>query len=354
MNHSNNSSPLIRGAYINLQQLMQLKSQRIRRFFDQRPSRSLLAGQNRSKLFGRGLEFEESRVYQPGDDIGTIDWRVTARSQITHTKVFREEKDRPVFIVLDQSQSMFFGSRYCFKSVKAAETAALLSWDTHNNSDRCGGIIFSDTELKEFKPTRNRRYLLQWLKQIESSNQQLKPSKDRPSEDRPSEDRPTTNPDQQQEPEGQRSSHNLGTALAHTRQLIKTGSTLYLISDFADFDETDFQLLHGIAQHNQVEVFLIYDPLEAQLPQQGKYWVTNGTQRSQIDSSNRRIQDHYQQQFHQRLEQLRQHFFKLKITLHELSTEESLQTRSENKLDQPAASPDKNFDSLRQNPGVVK
>lgn len=343
MNHPNNSSTLIRGAYINLQQLMQLKSQRIRPCFDQHPSRSLLAGQNRSKLFGRGLEFEESRVYQPGDDIGTIDWRVTARSQITHTKVFREEKDRPVFIVLDQSQSMFFGSRYCFKSVKAAETAALLSWDTHNNSDRCGGIIFSDTDLKEFKPTRNRRYLLQWLKQIESANQQLKPSADIPD----------TNPDQQ-EPGKQQSSHNLGTALAHTRQLIKTGSTLYLISDFADFNETDFQLLHGIAQHNQVEVFLIYDPLEAKLPQQGKYWVTNGAQRSLIDSDNQRFQNRYQQQFHQRLEQLRQQFFKLKITLHELSTEESLYTSPDNRLDQPAASSSKNFDSLRQNPGVVK
>lgn len=341
MKHSDSSSQLIRGAYISLQQLMQLKSQRIRRRPNQHPSRSVWAGQNRSKLFGRGLEFEESRIYQPGDDIGTIDWRVTARSQITHTKVFREEKDRPVFIVLDQSQSMFFGSRYCFKSVKAAETAALLSWDTHNNSDRCGGIVFSDAELKEFKPTRNRRHLLRWLKQIETCNQQLKPS----------EEILAASPDQQ----GQQTSHNLGTALTHTRQLMKTGSTLYLISDFTDFDETDFQLLHGIAQHNQVEVFLIYDPLEAKLPPQGKYWVTNGARRSMIDTGNRRVQSQYQKQFHQRLEQLRQQFFKLKITLHELSTEESLQISSENTLNQHAANPAQNSSqNPAQNPGTAR
>ena len=292
-----------------------LKSQPIRRRPEQHPSRSVLAGQNRSKLFGRGLEFEESRVYQPGDDIGTIDWRVTARSQITHTKVFREEKDRPVFIVLDQSQSMFFGSRYCFKSVKAAETAALLSWDTHKNSDRCGGIIFSDAELSEFKPTRNRRRLLQWLKQIESANQQLKPARDNVA--------PTSNT----ETAGTQipaTHHNLGTALAHTRQLIKTGSTLYLISDFNQFDENDFQLLHGIARHNQVEVFMIYDPLEAELPATGQYWVSNGLKRSMLDGSNKKLRARYQQQFEARREQLRQQFFKLKIVLHEISTEESL------------------------------
>ncbi|MBV1915189.1 MAG: DUF58 domain-containing protein [Pseudomonadales bacterium] len=314
MKHLDKSGSLIQGAYITLPQLVRLKSQPVRPRPFQHPGRSTMAGQNRSKLFGRGLEFEESRIYQPGDDIGTIDWRVTARSQVTHTKVFHEEKDRPVFILLDQSQSMFFGSRYCFKSVKAAETAALLSWDSHNNGDRCGGVIFSDTAVSEFKPTRNRRYLLQWLKQIETANQQLKPAREIP---KPVSQKAETN-------------HNVGTALAHTRQLMKTGSTLYLISDFAQFDGTDIQLLQGIAQHNQVEVFLIYDPLEAEIPQQGQYWVTDSSERSMLDGSNRKFRKQYQQQFEQRLEELREQLFKLKISLNELSTEESLQAFSKN------------------------
>ena len=327
MKHSH-SDQLIRGAYLSLDQLVQLKSSQIKRRPDQHPSRSVLAGQNRSKLFGRGLEFEESRLYQPGDDIGTIDWRVTARSQITHTKVFREEKDRPVFIILDQSQSMFFGSRCCFKSVKAAETAALLSWHTHKNSDRCGGIIFSDNELVECKPTRSRRHLLQWLKQIETANQQLKPA---PQAQISNETEQTLPSDKIQ------TGHNLGTALSHTRQLMKTGSTLYLISDFENFDERDFQLLHGIARHNQVEVFLIYDPLEAEAPKRGQYWVTNGSERAMLNSADRTFRKRYQQQFEQRLEQLRQQFFKLKITLHELSTEESLQIQASRSSNQPAS-----------------
>jgi len=309
MKHPDKSGSLICGAYVTLPQLVQLKSQPIRQRPLQQPGRSTMSGKNRSKIFGRGLEFEESRIYQPGDDIGTIDWRVTARSQITHTKVFREEKDRPVFVLLDQSQSMFFGSRYCFKSVKAAETAALLSWDAHNNGDRCGGVIFSDNTVTEFKPTRNRRYLLRWLKQIETANQQLTPARELPNAD-----------------SGKiQTNHNLGTALAHTRRLMKTGSTLYLISDFAQFDDSDMQLLQGIAQHNQVEVFLIYDPLEAEIPKQGQYWITDSTERSMIDGSNRKLRKRYQQQFEQRLEGIRQQLFKLKITLNELSTEESLQ-----------------------------
>lgn len=328
MKHSNNSTSLIRGAYVNLEQLVLLKSQRMQPRRDHHPSRSVLAGHNRSKLFGRGLEFEESRLYQPGDDVGTIDWRVTARSHVTHTKVFREEKDRPVFIVLDQSQSMFFGSRCCFKSVKAAETAALLSWDTHRNGDRCGGIIFSDSALQEYKPTRNRRNLLQWLKQIETANRQLKPARDLS----------TT------EAQTQHTRHHLGTALSHTRQLMKTGSTLYLISDFASFDETDVQLLHGITQHNQVEAFLIYDPLEAEPPQRGKYWVTNGIHRSMINSANQRFRNRYQQQFQQRVERLQQQFFKLKIVLHTLSTEESLQLYSESTHGRAAATPARSVD----------
>ena len=116
-----------RGAYLELNELIalrfpakQLKLGRKKRAL------SNLAGPNKTNFRGRGIDFEEVRRYQPGDDIRTIDWRVTARTGSAHTKLFREERERPVLVVVDQRSSMFFGSSHCFKSVLAGQLAACL------------------------------------------------------------------------------------------------------------------------------------------------------------------------------------------------------------------------------------
>src|ERR1700754_1797969 len=96
-----------------------------RKLLPAHPVYSLLAGRHASKLRGRGLDFEEVRQYIPGDDIRNIDWKVTARTGTTHSKVFNEEKERPTFMVLDQSSWMFFGSQRFVKSVAAAHAAAI-------------------------------------------------------------------------------------------------------------------------------------------------------------------------------------------------------------------------------------
>jgi uncharacterized protein (DUF58 family) len=108
------------------------------------PVYSILAGRHSSKLRGRGLDFEEVRPYIPGDDIRNIDWRVTARTGKTHSKVFTEEKERPTFILLDQTSWMFFGSTRFAKSVSAAQAAALGAFYTIKRGDRTGGIIFKE------------------------------------------------------------------------------------------------------------------------------------------------------------------------------------------------------------------
>ncbi|MDH5295596.1 MAG: DUF58 domain-containing protein, partial [Nitrospirota bacterium] len=97
---------------------------------------SLLAGGERSPFKGRGIDFEESRRYQPGDDVRLMDWRVMARTNEPYLKVFREERERPVFMVVDDRKAMQFGTRVAFKSVIAAHAAALLGWASHERGDR--------------------------------------------------------------------------------------------------------------------------------------------------------------------------------------------------------------------------
>src|SRR5210317_1518756 len=119
------SSPA-RGAYTQLDDLI---AQRFpaQQLTLKRRNRALsaLAGPNKTNFRGRGIDFEEVRNYQPGDDIRTIDWRVTARTGNAHTKLFREERERPVMVVTDQRSGMFFGSSHCCKSVLAAQLASL-------------------------------------------------------------------------------------------------------------------------------------------------------------------------------------------------------------------------------------
>ena len=115
---------------------------------------TILGGKHASKLRGRGLDFEEVRNYVKGDDIRNIDWKVTARTQKTHTRVFTEEKERPVLIVVDQSKSMLFGSQKRTKAVVAAELAAMLAFRVLKEGDRVGGVVIADKGTDILLPKR--------------------------------------------------------------------------------------------------------------------------------------------------------------------------------------------------------
>ena len=111
------------------------------------PVGSLLAGRHASRLRGRGLTFEELRDYREGDDIRSMDWKATARLRSPHVRVYSEERERPVLLVVDQRSPMFFGSRRAMKSVVAAELAALGAWRALDSGDRVGGIVFNEQEI---------------------------------------------------------------------------------------------------------------------------------------------------------------------------------------------------------------
>lgn len=143
-------------------------------FLPRQPVPNLLSGRHASKLRGRGLNFEEIRHYLPGDDIRQIDWKVTARTRKPHSRIYTEERERPVLMVVDQRMSMFFGSRRQFKSVTAAEAAALVAWRTIAVKDRVGLILFDDQESVTIRPQRSQGGVMQILRAILDKNQALR------------------------------------------------------------------------------------------------------------------------------------------------------------------------------------
>ncbi len=211
--------------------------------------RAQQSGQYFSPFKGRGMEFDEVRLYQPGDDMRHIDWRVTARRGKVHTKLFHEERERAVFLGVDYRASMFFATQGVFKSVFAAQCASLLAWSANHHNDRVGGLIFSDSSHHELKPQRGKTQTLQLIKQL------VKMQEPRPS---------------------QRNPEALQQALARLRRVVRPGSLIFLISDFRDLNAQAESHLRQIAKHNDVIMLFIYDPLESQLPPKGRYRLSDG------------------------------------------------------------------------------
>jgi uncharacterized protein (DUF58 family) len=248
------SAAAVPGVYVDLGELIALE-QRGRRvsFLPRQPVHSLLSGRYASRMRGRGLNFEEIRDYRPGDDVRSIDWKVTARLQQPHVRVFNEERDRQGLLVVDQRLSMFFGSRFAMKSVTAAQAAALAAWRILAAGDRIGGIIFNDSDIAEVRPQRSRRNVLELLGHIVGQNQAL-------GVGRGLSGAPTM----------------INRALDRARRLAMHDSTVIVISDFDGADDATKRLVGGMAQHNSVVALLVHDPLQSDLPSSARMTVTDG------------------------------------------------------------------------------
>jgi uncharacterized protein (DUF58 family) len=228
-----------------------------------------------SAFKGRGMEFDEVRPYQPGDDVRHLDWRVTARTGKVHTKLFREERERPTLLWVDYRASMFFATRGLFKSVFAAHAASLLAWSATHHHDRVGGLIFSDDNHHEFKPQRGKASVLQFIKQLADMSSRPVPSQ--------------PNKDTAQQ------------ALARLRRVVRPGSLIFLISDFRHLDAETESHLTQMAKHNGVVMLFIYDPLESQLPPAGRYRLSNGQSEITLNTAVQQRATIYHQRFKQHL-----------------------------------------------------
>jgi uncharacterized protein (DUF58 family) len=287
------------GAYSELQELISLRfGARDLKLGRQRKAFSQLTGPHQTKFRGRGIEFEEVRAYHPGDDVRSIDWRVTARSGKPHTKLFREERERPVMLLVDQSLSMFFGSKNCFKSVTAAHTAALLAWASLQNNDRVGGLVYNGNEHGEVKPKRSARNVLQLLHRINDFNQRLNRQLSQ-------------------------AAGGIDQALEELRRITRPGSNIFIISDFQGLGEDGIKQLHLLSKHNDISAVRVYDPLEQDLPANGYYSITNGDQRVALYTGDRKLRRRYQEIFRQKGDALVNLLGPLGIPLIPLSTLDS-------------------------------
>lgn len=222
-----------------------------------------LAGSYLSRIKGRGMEFDEVRHYQNGDDVRSIDWRVTARTGKVHTKLFREERERPVFIVTDVGPSMQFGSQLLFKSVQAAHVAALAAFAVLERGDKLGGVIVGD-RVRDYKPASRSPAVLRYINGLVELNNQCLASITDVVASPPSQSAPSP----QAAPEAAASHADINTALAQLRQLCRPGSLLLIISDFSALDPQGWAHLEMLTRHNDVKFTHIVDPLELALPQQ--------------------------------------------------------------------------------------
>jgi uncharacterized protein (DUF58 family) len=214
---------------------------------------SLLSGRYASRMRGRGLNFEEIRDYRPGDDVRSIDWKVTARLRQPHVRVFNEERDRQGLLVVDQRLSMFFGSHFAMKSVTAAQAAAIAAWRILAAGDRVGGIVFGDSAIKEVRPQRSRSAVLQLLGHIVTQNQALGIGRGLSS-----------------------APAMFNRALDRARRLAPHDSTVVIISDADGVDEVSRHIIGSMARHNNVVVLLVHDPLQSELPPSMRMTVTDG------------------------------------------------------------------------------
>ncbi len=163
-----------RGVYVSMDELVALRAEDLELDIrGRKKALAAMAGLHQSTVRGRGIDFDEVRIYQPGDDVRNIDWRVTARTGRTHTKLFREERERPVYLVVDQRQSMFFGSQNAFKSVVAARVAASFAWATRSQGDRVGGFLFNDNEVQQLRPRDGKRGIQNLFRVLLQYNQAL-------------------------------------------------------------------------------------------------------------------------------------------------------------------------------------
>ena len=231
--------------------------------------RSPLIGLHHSKLRGRGVDFDQVRAYQAGDDVRTIDWRVTARTQEPHTKLFHEERERPVFVVIEQSSRLFFGSQLCLKSVLAAQAAALFGWAALNHNDRIGGLVFSDHEHHEIKPRRSKQSLLQLLNVLVRSNQQLGCS------------------------DGRAPRETFSLALRRAREVLRPGSLVVILCDERALNDTAEQQLSLLARHTDLILLPLNDPLDHALPSAGLLHFVEGEAELELDTQDEHLRNSY-------------------------------------------------------------
>jgi len=223
-------------------------------------SKSVIVGCHRSQFRGRGMDYEESRGYQPGDDIRNMDWRVTARSGRAHVKVYQEERERPVVVLADFGPGMFFATQGAFKSIIATRAAALIAWAAIQNGDRIGALLYNG-KYHELRPTGGQRGALRLIRELVTAADPANTGIG-----------------------GAHKSASFNEALSRLRRVARPGSLVFMLSDFYQLDADSKQQLQLLRRHNDIVACQILDRLELQPPAPGRYPINYAGQQGILDT----------------------------------------------------------------------
>jgi uncharacterized protein (DUF58 family) len=265
------------------------------------PVRSLLFGRRSSHVRGRGLDFEELRNYVAGDDVRSIDWRVTARAQKPYIRVYSEERDRPTMLVVDQRINMFFGSRRSMKSVVAAEAAAITAWRVFTEGDRVGAFIFNDETIEQVRMHRSRATVLRILDRIITLNKQLRSNQMTPA-----------------------SPAKLNEVLDKVARICHHDALILIASDFDGADAKTRDLLLHLSQSNDVICALAYDPLAVESLASGQLVVSNAMLQVELRLNDQKIREGMRTASDDRLKNVLSWQHELNIPVLPLSTAEDV------------------------------
>ena len=288
------------GAYVTIKDLVKLTAATGKTRKRKRKARKL-TGDRFSRQRGRGVDFEEVRLYQPGDDVRNIDWNVTARKNEPHTKVFTEEREKPTLVVVDQTATMFFGSRLRLKSVVAAEIAARLAWVTLAQHDRVGGVVFGEDGTMTTKPLRNSRSVVKLLHDVATANQALRVNNLHQTKERLWE-----------------------SMISHLQCVAPHHHRIIVISDFKNISQEAIKDLMRRGRHNELQVFHVYDELETNLPPANQYTVTSASNTIDFDSAGNTTKREYSRRYQVRMDRLKAYCVQNLVAFESLSTTEKL------------------------------
>lgn len=272
---------------------------------------SAISGLHDSRFRGRGMDYQESRVYQAGDDIRNMDWLVTARTGTAHTKLFQEERERPIHIIADTNKTMAFGTRKEFKSVTAAKIASLLAWVAVKNGDRVGVMNYGMDGIHHEKPVGGKRGMMRLIAHLVKSDPSVIQSSDN-----------TT---------------LLQDALQRLRTIVRPGSLVIIISDFYNMGNEVKRHLMQISKHNDVLAFFICDEFEINTPAAGIYGIHNGNNSVILNTKKSSTINKMHERQNQHLENIFQQVQKSGVPVIPVMTNDNLQEKVKQSLKSPGS-----------------
>ncbi len=259
--------------------------------------RQLLArqgGSHRVIRKGRGMEFAESRAYQPGDEVRLIDWKLTARTGKPHTKVFHEAHEQPLVLAIDQTGATCFASRRQLKASLGLKATAALGWTALHQGEQVGGLVFNAHTHAVTPPARGERPLLSLFHQALQQHGALHPA---PRQSQP----------------WQRALDELAT-------LAPAGARIVLIGDLLALGNGALDRLARLRRRHDLLALHLFDPLEAALPDLGAVRLQWGERVLSLDLHNPKVRQNYALAYAQQWQQVREHLLGLRIPVFSLST----------------------------------